>query len=172
MCVCVCVCACVRVRACVLCSVKRELLEVFKVNRHGEEERYSAFDQIGNRKLLWHGTNVAVVAAIMKSGLRIMPHSGGRVGRGIYLASENCKSASYVSADIATRTGIMFLCEAACGKASKITRDNSSLTAAPQGFDSVHAVGRSEPDPSMDRTMTLDGKEVSIPQVRSPTAPA
>lgn len=38
---------------------------------------------------LW-GT-VAVVAAIVKSGLRIMPHSGGRVGRGIYLASENAK---------------------------------------------------------------------------------
>lgn len=34
---------------------------------------------------------VAVVAAIVKSGLRIMPHSGGRVGRGIYLASENAK---------------------------------------------------------------------------------
>ena len=34
---------------------------------------------------------VAVVAAIVKSGLRIMPHSGGRVGKGIYLASENAK---------------------------------------------------------------------------------
>jgi hypothetical protein len=45
--------------------------------------------------MLWHGTNVAVVAAILKSGLRIMPHSGGRVGRGIYFASENGKSAGY-----------------------------------------------------------------------------
>jgi hypothetical protein len=36
-----------------------------------------------------------VVAAILKSGLRIMPHSGGRVGRGIYFASENSKSAAY-----------------------------------------------------------------------------
>lgn len=32
--------------------------------------------KLGNRKLLWHGTNVAVVAAILKGGLRIMPHSG------------------------------------------------------------------------------------------------
>jgi len=48
-----------------------------------------------NRKLLWHGTNVAVVAAILKSGLRIMPHSGGRVGRGIYFASESSMSAGY-----------------------------------------------------------------------------
>ena len=38
---------------------------------------------------------MAVVAAILKTGLRIMPHSGGRVGRGIYFASENDKSAGY-----------------------------------------------------------------------------
>lgn len=47
------------------------------------------------RRLLWHGTNVAVVAAVLKTGLRIMPHSGGRVGKGIYLASEHSKSAGY-----------------------------------------------------------------------------
>lgn len=58
-------------------------------------KRFAANDAIKHRKLLWHGTNVAVVVAILKSGLRIMPHSGGRVGRGIYFASENGKSASY-----------------------------------------------------------------------------
>ena len=58
-------------------------------------ERFKANDDIDFRKLLWHGTNVAVVTAILKSGLRIMPHSGGRVGRGIYFASENNKSAGY-----------------------------------------------------------------------------
>lgn len=36
-----------------------------------------------------------MVAAILKSGLRIMPHSGGRVGSGIYFASENAKSIGY-----------------------------------------------------------------------------
>jgi len=58
-------------------------------------DRFSVNKSIQHRKLLWHGTNVAVVAAILKSGLRIMPHSGGRVGRGIYFASENAKSAAY-----------------------------------------------------------------------------
>lgn len=58
-------------------------------------EKFSAHDDITNRKLLWHGTNVAVVAAILKSGLRIMPHSGGRVGRGIYFASDFRKSFAY-----------------------------------------------------------------------------
>lgn len=58
-------------------------------------ERFGEHDELENRRLLWHGTNIAVVAAILKSGLRIMPHSGGRVGRGIYFASENSKSAGY-----------------------------------------------------------------------------
>lgn len=60
-----------------------------------QADRFQAHSQLGNRKLLWHGTNVAVVAAILTSGLRIMPHSGGRVGKGIYFASENSKSAGY-----------------------------------------------------------------------------
>ena len=89
-------------------SAKRTLVDVMRVNRHGEGCQRSAFypwRNLGNRRLLWHGTNIAVVAAIMKSGLRIMPHSGGRVGRGIYLASENCKSASYVQPDYGSKTG-------------------------------------------------------------------
>ena len=57
--------------------------------------RFAEHHDIENRRLLWHGTNVAVVAAILKTGLRIMPHSGGRVGCGIYFASENSKSAGY-----------------------------------------------------------------------------
>lgn len=65
------------------------------VDREGEDTRFRAHDSLDHRKLLWHGTNVAVVAAILKTGLRIMPHSGGRVGRGIYFASENAKSAAY-----------------------------------------------------------------------------
>ena len=49
-----------------------------------------------------------------------MPHSGGRVGRGIYLASENNKSAAYVKTDYKTKIGIMFLCEAALGKEKEV----------------------------------------------------
>ena len=58
----------------------------------------------------------------------------------------------------------MFLCEGACGKMKKIVRDDSSLKAAPPGYDSVHAVGGSEPDPALDTTLVLDGKEVIVPQ--------
>jgi len=89
---------------------KVQLLDVWEVDRNEavrcsiycsplnyvmQDKRFGSHDHLVNRRLLWHGTNVAVVAAILKSGLRIMPHSGGRVGKGIYFASENSKSAGY-----------------------------------------------------------------------------
>ncbi|KAM7005907.1 protein mono-ADP-ribosyltransferase PARP3 [Tautogolabrus adspersus] len=141
---------------------KPKIINVWEVNREKEGERFDEHDALENRRLLWHGTNIAVVAAILKSGLRIMPHSGGRVGRGIYFASENSKSAGYVSCS--KNTGVMFLSEVALGKESTITRDNSSLKKAPVGFDSVVARGSVEPDPSKDVFITLEGKTVAVPQ--------
>lgn len=126
-------------------------------------ERFSVHEGLENRRLLWHGTNVAVVAAILKSGLRIMPHSGGRVGKGIYFASECSKSAGYgiyilyahLEGDYVTcvcavrcaagNTGIMFLNEVALGKEKHITVDDWQLTQAPQGYDSIVAKGHTEP---------------------------
>lgn len=118
---------------------KLKLLDVFEgtattvsmltvlVRRDGETERFKIHDAIENRKLLWHGTNAAVVVAILSSGLRIMPHSGGRVGKGIYFASENSKSAGYVGTTN-DNIGFMFLNEVALGKEHYISRDDSSLT--------------------------------------------
>src|SRR5213594_4352996 len=99
---------------------------------------------------------------ILGSGLRIMPHSGGRVGRGIYLASENGKSIGYVG--WSGSTGVMFLTEAALGREHTITRDDSSLKAAPRGCDCVVARGRTEPDPKHDLEWEFDGKKVIVPQ--------
>ncbi|KAM3914167.1 protein mono-ADP-ribosyltransferase PARP3 [Leptodactylus fuscus] len=143
------------------CRLK--ILNVWSVDREAEEERLSAHKDIDNRRLLWHGTNVAVVAAILKSGLRIMPHSGGRVGRGIYFASENSKSAGYVGRT-SNNLGIMFLNEVALGKEHHITRDDCSLKSAPKGYDSVVARGLTEPDPSKDRELILDGRKIIVPQ--------
>ena len=115
------------------------------------------------------------MAAILKSGLRIMPHSGGRVGSGIYFASENSKSAGYgenaetglkkltqtfIAITIldlnhtsvflflvhpSKNTGVMFLSEVALGKEHTITKDNGNLVKAPAGYDSVVARGEVEP---------------------------
>ncbi|XP_018419898.1 PREDICTED: poly [ADP-ribose] polymerase 3 isoform X2 [Nanorana parkeri] len=142
---------------------KLKILNVWRVDRDMEEERLKEHKDIENRRLLWHGTQVAVVAAILKSGLRIMPHSGGRVGRGIYFASENSKSAGYVGCT-SKSLGIMFLNEVALGQEYHITRDDSSLKKAPAGYDSVVARGITEPDPKMDHKLMLDGRKIIVPQ--------
>ncbi|KAL4823392.1 hypothetical protein H8958_001447 [Nasalis larvatus] len=131
-----------------------------------KEDRFQAHSKLGNRKLLWHGTNTAVVAAILTSGLRIMPHSGGRVGKGIYFASESSKSAGYVTGMNcgAHHIGYMFLGEVALGREHHITTDNPSLKSPPPGFDSVVAQGHTEPDPTQDTELELDGQRVVVPQ--------
>ncbi|XP_066470308.1 protein mono-ADP-ribosyltransferase PARP3 [Tiliqua scincoides] len=142
---------------------KLQILNIWKVNRDGEGNRFKVHNHLENRHLLWHGTNVAVIAAILKSGLRIMPHSGGRVGKGLYFASENSKSAGYVGTT-SKQVGIMFLNEVALGKEYRITRDDPSLCKPPDGYDSVLACGVTEPDPTYDKEIVLDGKKVLISQ--------
>lgn len=142
------------------------LQEIWRVDRSGEAARFAEHEAIKERKLLWHGTNVAVVAAILKTGLRIMPHSGGRVGKGIYFASENAKSAGYVRTvrEDGVNMGIMFLAEVALGKEHHITMDDWRLTHPPKGYDSIVAKGSGEPDPSKDTTLVIDGHAVTVPQ--------
>lgn len=145
-------------------SRRCSLVEAYAVSRPDHFDQHAGME---NRRLLWHGTNVAVVAAILKTGLRIMPHAGGRVGAGIYLASENGKSAGYVTAH--GHFGVMFLCEAALGKQFLISHDgevghSDRDPVSARGCDSVLAVGRTEPDASADITVKMDGKAVTVPQ--------
>lgn len=145
------------------------LQHIWKVKREGEGDRFKAHSGLENRKLLWHGTNVAVVAAILTSGLRIMPHSGGRMGKGIYFASENGKSASYVTG--INGIGYMFLSEVALGREHHVMADKPNLQQAPPGFDSVIARGHTEPDPAQDTKLELDGQQVAVPQGRPVPCP-
>ncbi|KAM5234125.1 protein mono-ADP-ribosyltransferase PARP3-like isoform 2-T2 [Hipposideros larvatus] len=158
------------------------LQHVWTVNREGEGDRFQAHSRLGNRKLLWHGTNVAVVAAILTSGLRIMPHSGGHFGKGIYFASESRKFAGNgatpsgqalvtgMSCEVPS-IGYMFLGEVALGKEHHITTADSSLKQPPPGFNSVIARGRTEPDPTQDTEVELDGQRVAVPQGRPVPCP-
>ncbi|OPJ80781.1 poly [ADP-ribose] polymerase 3 [Patagioenas fasciata monilis] len=104
-----------------------------------------------------------MVAAILKSGLRIMLHLGGHVGKGIYSASENSRSASYVSCT-SEKAGIMFLTEVALGKPYCTTCDDPTLCQPPTGFHSILACGRTELDPTHDEEVLLDGRKVLVCQ--------
>lgn len=54
-----------------------------------KDDRFKEHEAITNRRLLWYGASVAMAVAILKSGIRIMPHSSGRLGKGIHLAPQS-----------------------------------------------------------------------------------
>ena len=96
-----------------------------------------------------------------------MPHSGGRVGAGIYLASMQEKSAQYTSS-CGAKFACMFLCEGAIGKSHTVTSDGShasGLKKAPKGYESVHAVGSITP--ASWTQMDIDGTSVNVPDKKA-----
>ena len=42
-----------------------EVMEVFKVVRHGEEKRFKPFSKLHNRMLLWHGSRTTNFVGIL-----------------------------------------------------------------------------------------------------------
>ncbi|XP_063095480.1 poly [ADP-ribose] polymerase 1 isoform X2 [Cavia porcellus] len=50
-----------------------EVVDIFKIAREGESQRYKPFRQLHNRKLLWHGSRTTNFAGILSQGLRIAP---------------------------------------------------------------------------------------------------
>jgi len=142
---------------------------LWAVRRSADEKKRDFHDAVVNRKLLWHGTNAARVGPIIQNSLRVMPHSGGRVGRGVYLASELEKSLGYTwpaKVKGGAQVGVLFLAEVALGKEHHIYVDQSRLTAPPSGFESVVAFGVTEPDAAGDVTIKLDGRDVVVPNAR------
>ncbi|XP_062938873.1 poly [ADP-ribose] polymerase 1 isoform X2 [Cynocephalus volans] len=50
-----------------------EVVDIFKIEREGESQRYKPFRQLHNRRLLWHGSRTTNFAGILSQGLRIAP---------------------------------------------------------------------------------------------------
>jgi len=149
------------------CSYRKPTIKhAFRVDRPEDKKRMDKFKKMDNRRMLWHGTNVAVVAAILKTGLRIMPHAGGRVGQGLYFASENGKSAGYTRTD-QNNHGFMFLNEVVLGKPKEINTDDWTLNKKKvEGYkvDSIIARGRTEPEPKKDITIDGEWGKITVPQ--------
>ena len=96
-----------------------EIMEVFKVERNGENERYKKFKEMDNRMLLWHGSRATNYAGILSQGLRIAPPeapvTGYMFGKGIYFADMVSKSANYCYYHLNDNIGLLLLSEVAIG---------------------------------------------------------
>ena len=78
-------------------GMKIKVIDMFKVARHGESDKFKT--EIGNRKLLWHGSRFSNFGGILSQGLRIAPPeapaTGYMFGKGVYFADMVSKSAQY-----------------------------------------------------------------------------
>ncbi|GCC19745.1 hypothetical protein chiPu_0018509 [Chiloscyllium punctatum] len=117
-----------------------EVMEIFKIKREGEEERFEPFSELHNRQLLWHGSRITNFAGILSQGLRIAPPeapvTGYMFGKGVYFADMVSKSANYCHASQAEPVGLILLAEVALGNMHELKRANH-ITKLPKGKHSV-----------------------------------
>jgi len=138
---------------------KMEVKNVFELNRRDKVEQKC---QIGNKKLLWHGSKLTNFFGILSQGLRIAPPeapvTGYMFGKGVYFADMSSKSANYAQTG-SNRTGLMLLSEVDIGEPERMFYGDCEMhTKLPKGKHSVMGVGRNEP--SLSEKRTIDGIEV------------
>ncbi|XP_077757440.1 poly [ADP-ribose] polymerase 1 [Canis aureus] len=140
-----------------------EVVDIFKIEREGESQRYKPFKQLHNRRLLWHGSRTTNFAGILSQGLRIAPPeapvTGYMFGKGIYFADMVSKSANYCHTSQGDPIGLILLGEVALGNMYEL-KHASHISKLPKGKHSVKGLGKTTPDPSA--SITLDGVEVPL----------
>lgn len=104
------------------CDIKG--LRIFKCERKGEPETFAQVaNEIGNRKLLFHGSSMTNFLGILAQGMRIAPPeaptTGFMFGKGCYFADMFSKSFSYCSG---FKSKIMLLCDVALGNEKNLYR--------------------------------------------------
>ena len=58
-----------------------DIVDIFKIDRKGEEKRFKPFKKLPNHKLLWHGSRTTNYAGILSQGLRIAPPEAPVTGK-------------------------------------------------------------------------------------------
>ncbi|CAI5437439.1 unnamed protein product [Caenorhabditis angaria] len=150
---------------------QQQLIDILEVKRHGEQEKF--MEQVGNRKLLWHGSGKMNFAGILGQGLRIAPPeapvSGYMFGKGVYFADMFSKSLFYCRANN-NDEAYMLLCEVALGRILELNHAQTidANYIKKQNKDSVKGMGREYPSSSITHA---DGYEIPLGKAtKSPTA--
>lgn len=127
-------------------GIKLQVLEVFRVKRNGEEERYKQYKKLDNRMLLWHGSRLTNFTSILSNGLTIGAAANGSMfGRGIYFADMVSKSSQYCVPTPPDNIGLLALSEVALGSIHELNQ-GMNLVQPPAGKQSVKGVGRTQPN--------------------------
>ncbi|XP_028124758.1 poly [ADP-ribose] polymerase 2 isoform X2 [Camellia sinensis] len=142
-----------------------DIVQIFRVSREGETERFRKFSNTKNRMLLWHGSRLANWTGILSQGLRIAPPeapaTGYMFGKGVYFADMFSKSANYCYSSHAATAGVLLLCEVALGDMAELLTANYNADKLPEGKLSTKGVGATAPDYS-EAQMLEDGVAVPL----------
>jgi poly [ADP-ribose] polymerase len=126
-----------------------EVMELFACGKKMEEDR---FKDLGNKKLLFHGSRLSNWAGILGQGLRIAPPeappTGYMFGKGVYFADVSSKSANYCWPTPSKNVGLLMLAEVALGEPNELLDADSNADRLPTGKHSVKGLGKTAPDPA------------------------
>ncbi|XP_076120578.1 protein mono-ADP-ribosyltransferase PARP4 [Alosa pseudoharengus] len=125
---------------------------VFHVQRGAELQMFR--EELGNIKPLLHSTSPASFVGILSRGLLLprvgVEHHGvqrtdvGHLGGGIYFSDSFSTSVKYSRPGVTDGSRLLLVCEVALGYCREFRKKDTTLTSAPEGYDSVHGV-RSTP---------------------------
>ncbi|KAI8522658.1 hypothetical protein RHMOL_Rhmol13G0013300 [Rhododendron molle] len=151
-----------------------DIVQIFRVSREGEEERFRKFSNTKNRMLLWHGSRLTNWTGILSQGLRIAPPeapaTGYMFGKGVYFADMFSKSANYCYSSSACSAGVLLLCEVALGEMAELLTANYNAEKLPEGKLSTKGVGATAPDFS-EAQMLEDGVVVPLGKPKEQVGP-
>ncbi|ESO88129.1 hypothetical protein LOTGIDRAFT_206927 [Lottia gigantea] len=143
-----------------------EVLDIFEIDREGEEEKYQPFQDLHNRQLLWHGSRTTNYAGILSQGLRIAPPeapvTGYMFGKGVYFADMVSKSANYCRTTQVDNVAYMLLCEVALGNTYDLL-GSKFIHSLPKGKHSTKGCGMTAPDEA-GAFVTDDGCKIPMGQ--------
>ncbi|XP_071956345.1 protein mono-ADP-ribosyltransferase PARP4-like isoform X2 [Antedon mediterranea] len=127
---------------------KFDIKNIFAVNRAIEATNFT--HHLGNKRLLFHASRPANFVGILTRGL-LLPKivvddfggqltDPGNLGSGIYFTDSASTSGKYSSRSKVKGSRFMLVNEVALGKCLDMKSKNYTLSAAPEGYDSVHGV--------------------------------
>ncbi|GAA0148454.1 DNA metabolism protein [Lithospermum erythrorhizon] len=126
------------------------IVQIFKISKEGEAERFTKFSEARNRMLLWHGSRLTNWTGILSQGLRIAPPeapaTGYMFGKGVYFADMFSKSANYCFASASATDGVLLLCEVALGEMNELLTADYNADKLPSGKLSTKGVGGTSPN--------------------------
>ncbi|KAH0625127.1 hypothetical protein JD844_033266 [Phrynosoma platyrhinos] len=130
------------------CPVKN--LQIYKVGRITEAATFES--HLGNIQSLIHASSPSNFVGILSRGL-LLPKIAveehglertdcGNLGSGIYFSNSISTSIKYSQPSRTDGARLLVICDVALGTCWDTCQTNSSLTAAPPGYDSVHGVSK------------------------------